>query len=80
MKCTKLILNVHHAAIYKVLLIENDKKFATASEDNTISIWLTVSCKFVATLTGHSGFVYCLVSLKDSRYLIINKTIFILDL
>ena len=41
MKCTTEILNIHHAAIYKVLLIDNDKKFATASEDNTISIWAT---------------------------------------
>jgi len=45
----------------------SDGWWASASGDNTIKIWNVASGDCVATLTGHTAAVSCLVKLRDGR-------------
>lgn len=41
LKCNRVILTNHKKPVYKLIFLENESKFATASEDSNICIWIT---------------------------------------
>ncbi len=51
-----------------MLFLENETKFATASEDSTICIWFTQTGELFKTLTGHTDRIWNLIELTDNRY------------
>jgi WD40 repeat protein len=68
LKCTRIIQTNHKKTIYKLLFLENETKFATASEDSTICIWFTQTGELFKTLTGHTDRIWNLIELTDNRY------------
>ena len=51
-----------------MIFLDNEAKFATASEDSTICIWITSSGSLYKTLTGHTDRIWNLIELQDGRY------------
>jgi len=54
-----------------MIFLDNEAKFATASEDSTICIWITSSGSLYKTLTGHTDRIWNLIELQDGRYFLI---------
>lgn len=65
MKNVKNIPTVHKKSIYIIIFLENQTKFATASDDSTICIYDTKLGTLIQQFTGHTDRIWTMVRLSN---------------
>ena len=66
LKLLREIGTVHTKSIYVIIFLENQTKFATASDDSTICIYETLSGKLIKQLVGHTDRIWSMIRLQNS--------------
>lgn len=67
LKNTRIIETTHKKSIYKIIFIDNESKFVTASDDSVICIWDNSNGALLSSLLGHTDRIWNIIKFGDEK-------------